>query len=153
MQFPVFEFIRAKIWDWRNWEPAGAKQALTHERDGQELQEKMQPVKGKPTSLMPVLLETGLVNGTSAALSEAVAAVLTTPTDVVKTRMMLMAGRGAESVNKARRGGWQVFKLIYRERGIKGLFRGVTLRAGWTAVGSGLYLGTYEVVKVWLRGL
>ena len=39
---------------------------------------------------------------------------------------------------------------MYREQGVPGLFRGAVLRGGWTAMGSGLYLGMYEVARVWL---
>lgn len=132
------------------------------------------------------LLETGLVNGISAALSGAIAAVVTSPADTVKTRMMLFAGEerqqrarleeqeqrlrdpGAKATGEVanhetrkqlesavrRQGlnGTQVARLIYQERGVYGLFRGGLLRAAWTALGRGLYLGTYEVAKVWLKG-
>ncbi|OIW31856.1 mitochondrial carrier [Coniochaeta ligniaria NRRL 30616] len=114
MQFPMFEYLRGKLWASR--------------------------------STGSVLLETGLVNGLSAGLSGSVAAVITTPSDVVKTRMMLVQKRDSGA------GGLEVAKQVFRERGVKGLFRGGALRAVWTFVGSGLYLGTYEVCKVWLRG-
>jgi len=38
------------------------------------------------------------------------------------------------------------------ESGVKGLFRDGSLRAAWTALGSGLYLGVYESGGVWLGG-
>ena len=38
------------------------------------------------------------------------------------------------------------------ESGVKGLFRGGLLRAAWTALGSGLYLGVYESGKDYLGG-
>lgn len=89
--------------------------------------------------------------------------------DVVKTRMMLAAGggelrdvrRGAhEELGEAAaargayrsRGGLVVAREVVAERGVAGLFRGAVLRAVWTAVGSGLYLGMYEVAKTWLAG-
>ncbi|KAK8029826.1 S-adenosylmethionine mitochondrial carrier protein [Apiospora rasikravindrae] len=97
------------------------------------------------------------------------AAVVTTPMDVVKTRMMLMAGGDDEKKQEKKeskqgvptetkeaakaknaRGGLVVARQVLRERGVPGLFRGAVLRAVWTAVGSGLYLGMYEVSKVWL---
>lgn len=116
----------------------------------------------------------GAVNGLSAGASGAIAAIVTTPTDVVKTRMMLSpygdAG-GGESGKKPdgkidvgnkddrrsppkgkRLSAPQLARLIYREHGIRGLFRGGAFRAGWTFIGSGLYLGTYEVAKAYLRG-
>jgi hypothetical protein len=41
---------------------------------------------------------------------------------------------------------------VLNESGIKGLFRGATLRAAWTALGSGLYLAVYESGRVYLGG-
>lgn len=97
-------------------------------------------------------------------MSGSLAAFVTTPTDVVKTRMMLAAGEkpqpesSGEVLEKGRQhksskstSGFQVAKEIVRERGIRGLFRGGALRTAWAAFGSGLYLGSYEVAKVWLK--
>jgi len=74
-----------------------------------------------------------------------VAVVVTTPVDVVKTRVMLGAGK--------RRGltAREVVREVLKEEGFRGLWRGVTLRAVWTMIGSGLYLGIYEGSKVWLK--
>ena len=133
VQFPVFEAIRARIWAWRDRQPS-RKQAGGVERNQS-------------------LVETGVVTGISAAASGAFSAVLTTPTDVVKTRMMLSAGdKRTREANSKPLSGYQVAHRVYQEKGIRGLFRGGTLRASWTALGSGLYLGTYEVAKVWLKG-
>lgn len=140
MQFPMFEYVRATIWRQRDDRRRSRKEAGGIE-EGQGL------------------LETGLVNGSSAALSGSVAAVLTTPTDVVKTRMMLLAGDqkssgggGGSNSSSSNNGGFRIARDVYRELGVRGLFRGGLFRAGWTALGSGLYLGTYEVAKVWLKG-
>lgn len=155
LQFPIFEAVRRRLWERRD------------DRGGL--------VGGGERKIRRGLMETGAVNAASAAVSGAIAAVVTTPMDVVKTRTMLSAGeddqnrRGAGVANnskeqprhrvaedgtsaKHKRSGWQVARLVYQERGLRGLFRGGLLRASWTAVGSSLYLGTYEVAKVWLRG-
>ncbi|KAK2626963.1 hypothetical protein QTJ16_004138 [Diplocarpon rosae] len=117
--------------------------------------------------------ETALVTAVSAGSAGSVAAVITTPVDIVKTRIMLSAAGesfGAEakkevekakekgySLDKlakekgvARKSGFVVAKEIVGENGVKGLFRGGILRAAWTALGSGLYLGVYESGRVWL---
>ncbi|KJR88173.1 mitochondrial carrier protein [Sporothrix schenckii 1099-18] len=142
LQFPMFEALRARFR--RRW--AGVDSS-------------------DPTSRNHLLF-VGAVNGFSAGTSGAVAAVITTPLDVVKTRMMLSpydddAGKKKteDKTNeknkppKAKRfSAVQLARRIYREHGIRGLFRGGAFRAGWTFVGSGLYLGTYEVAKAYLRG-
>ncbi|KAM0435982.1 hypothetical protein ACHAPT_002874 [Fusarium lateritium] len=131
LQFPIFEHMRARVWESR----------------GDDAPE-------------PTLVETGLVTGLSAGGAGSVAAFLTTPSDVVKTRMMLSAGSERESQNevaakmagkRAKKGAWTVTQEVYRERGVRGFFRGAALRSGWTMLGSGLYLGTYEMAKVWLK--
>lgn len=181
LQFPIFEALRWRIWESRD-RRANATQTL---KDGPGRVAGGERRMGQDT-MARGLLETGYVNGLSASLSGAAAAVVTSPADTVKTRMMLFAGEereqrarleeqgqglrepGARVTEKGayretqkqlesavrRQGldGIQVAKLIYQERGVYGLFRGGLLRAAWTALGSGLYLGTYEVAKVWLKG-
>ncbi|KAK8112866.1 mitochondrial carrier domain-containing protein [Apiospora sp. TS-2023a] len=141
IQFPIFEHVRELMWK--------------KGKDGKQQE--------------PSLWRTGWITGTSAGLAGSFAAVVTTPMDVVKTRMMLQAGSDEQqaaknqpgatteaskqaAVKKVRdsRGGLAVARQVLRERGVPGLFRGAVLRAAWTAVGSGLYLGMYEVSKVWL---
>ena len=126
LQFPLFEAVRAHVWrvldDGETRKQAGGVEA------GQRV------------------LQTGAVNGVSAAVSGSIASGVTTPTDVVKTRMMLLGDEG-----KKHRTGFQVAIHVYREKGVPGLFRGWLLRSAWTALGSGLYLGTYEGAKVWLK--
>lgn len=147
LQFPIFESLRQRLWEARRQHDSPSKLKVL--RSGETMAHR--------------LLETGWVNGVSAAVSGAIAAVATTPADVAKTRMMLYAGeeghsspadasQGAARQKKKKLSGLQTAQLVYRERGAKGLFRGGWLRAGWTALGSGLYLGTYETAKVWLRG-
>ncbi|KAL2680981.1 hypothetical protein Neosp_008584 [[Neocosmospora] mangrovei] len=128
LQFPIFEHMRARVWESR----------------GDDAPE-------------PTLVETGLVTGLSAGGAGSVAAFMTTPSDVVKTRMMLSAGSEGNEVaakmegKRAKKGAWTVTQEVYRERGVRGFFRGAALRSGWTMLGSGLYLGTYEMAKVWLK--
>ncbi|KAI1133990.1 mitochondrial carrier [Hypoxylon sp. FL0543] len=144
IQFPIFEFIRARIWGQRSGLPRNGAGFDTRQKDN--------------------LLETGIITGTSAGLAGSFAAVVTTPMDVVKTRMMLSAGSDRDVKQGAHdrviahqdasryntRSGLAIAREVIAERGISGLFRGAILRAVWTAVGSGLYLGTYEVAKGWL---
>ncbi|KAI5921481.1 mitochondrial S-adenosylmethionine transporter [Camillea tinctor] len=128
LQFPLFEHARERLWGYY--------------RGG----------KGRS----PGLAETGVVTGVSAGLAGSFAAVVTTPMDVVKTRLMLEAGDVGvgDGRSKGSRGtgssSLRVVREVLAEQGVPGLFRGAVLRSVWTAVGSGLYLGMYEVAKVWL---
>ncbi|OAA38636.1 Mitochondrial carrier domain protein [Metarhizium rileyi] len=127
LQFPIFEYLRSWAWERRQ---QGSRE------------------KG--------VWETGLIAGASAGSAGAVAAWVTTPSDVVKTRMMLMAGRpgrrsGEGGAEDGKGSSWTVTRQIYRERGLAGFFRGALFRSGWTALGSCLYLGTYDGAKLWLR--
>jgi len=117
--------------------------------------------------------ETAVTTAVSAGSAGSIAAVLTTPVDVVKTRIMLSATAetsekdAIKEVEKSRQQGQSLDKLashkgatkksgftvareVLNESGIKGLFRGAILRAAWTALGSGLYLGVYESGRAWL---
>ncbi|KAF2761589.1 mitochondrial carrier [Pseudovirgaria hyperparasitica] len=160
------------------------------------------------------VLETGVITALSAGSAGSVAAVLTTPVDVVKTRIMLGAvddasaatarsagtegsgngngngngnsggnkrtqgrsngtttgntsglvdalgqniKRGATSAkqiastgSKTRKSSLAIAKEIVRDQGFKGLWRGGALRAVWTMLGSGLYLGVYESGRIYL---
>ncbi|KIW06694.1 uncharacterized protein PV09_02395 [Verruconis gallopava] len=112
------------------------------------------------------VLEGGVITAASAGAAGSVAAVLTTPVDVVKTRIMLAAadvtprestaglvdamGATAGTTQASRKNSIQIAREIVAENGVKGLWRGGALRAVWTFVGSGLYLGVYESGKTYL---
>lgn len=145
--------------------------------------------KGKETG---GIFESGVVTAVSAGAAGSVAAVITTPVDVVKTRIMLSAvdespkgdsssvkqhkstgqgglvdalGKSVESTKdtaksaekspnplRKRKGksAWKVGAEIVAEKGVKGLWRGGALRAAWTFLGSGLYLGVYDSGRIYL---
>ena len=71
------------------------------------------------------------------SLSGSIAAALTTPMDVVKTRMML----GEEG------GMWRVMQTVYQEGGVRRLFSGVGPRVLWIGLGGAVFLGGYELAK------
>jgi solute carrier family 25 S-adenosylmethionine transporter 26 len=143
MQFPMFEHLKESIKQYRKR-------------------------TGKFTG---GLGETALTTAVSAGSAGSIAAVITTPVDVVKTRIMLSAAPESSEANArkevenaqkqgqslrkfaskkgvTKKSGLNVAREVMAESGVKGLFRGGTLRAAWTALGSGLYLGVYESGRV-----
>lgn len=146
LQFPLFEIFRGQIW---NWKRGGAESSHTRKdyADSDQLQDTRQSKETRQNGLKSALVETGLVTGASAAVSGSLAALLTTPLDVVKTRIMLNAGSSSAPETT-----WEITSRIVRKEGVRGIFRGAMLRGTWTALGSGLYLGSYEMAKIWLKG-
>lgn len=127
LQFPLFEYIRSHLID--KWRTRKHKTSHTQSQSDR-------------------LIERAGLTGISAAMSGSVAAVVTTPVDVVKTRVMLSAdGRRTKSGN----GTYAVGRDILTNEGVRGLFRGGLIRAGWTAVALGLYLGLYEGGRFYLE--
>lgn len=158
IQFPMFERIRDSIKSYRD-------------------------ERGIKTG---TIYESGWITAISAGSAGSVASVITTPVDVVKTRIMLAAAESAaadqkptqskdalvdatgktvqsakeslkESVKNVtkpvtNKGSIQIGREIISESGVKGLFRGGALRAVWTFVGAGLYLGVYESGRIYLAG-
>ncbi|QDS74287.1 hypothetical protein FKW77_003589 [Venturia effusa] len=152
LQFPMFERLKVFIRDYRD------KRGI---RTG-------------------TLLESGLITATSAGVAGSISAVVTTPIDVVKTRIMLAAAENAaneapnpkqKTIGKALKAGgeglvdavghtmkkkiskkssMQIGQEIVAEHGWRGLWRGGALRGIWTMLGSGLYLGVYESGRIYL---
>lgn len=82
----------------------------------------------------------GTVSALSGGASSSIAAALTTPLDVVKTRTMLATAPGPLAAEMAR---------IAREEGVHALFRGGLFRCAWSALGAGIYLAAYDAGKTW----
>lgn len=78
------------------------------------------------------------------ALAGAIASGITTPLDVAKTRIML-APKGTDlalgSIPKA-------LRVVYVEKGVKGLYAGIVPRVMWISIGGAIFLGVYDKVKV-----
>lgn len=74
-------------------------------------------------------------SGVFGSVAGAVAAGVTTPLDVVKTRLML--GREREGVRV-------VVGRMVREEGAGAFFKGVGPRVVWISVGGAVFLGSYQ---------
>lgn len=75
------------------------------------------------------------------AIAGAIAAGLTTPLDVAKTRIML-ADQNATTIRKNVA---QILIGIYREKGIRGVFAGFVPRVLWITIGGAVFFGFYDL--------
>lgn len=91
----------------------------------------------------------GLVTATESAvfgsIAGGIAAGLTTPLDVLKTRIML--ARKETGTVSTRAGALRVLQQIWTQEGASGLFRGFVPRVGWISTGGAIFLGTYQYVS------
>lgn len=69
-----------------------------------------------------------------------VAAGVTTPLDVVKTRIMLASRNGEK-----RKPIYTILYGIYKENGIKGVFAGFIPRVMWITIGGAIFFGSYDL--------
>lgn len=72
------------------------------------------------------------------------AAAVTTPLDVIKTRIML---------NEERVSAIYLTKLIFKEEGFKVFFSGIGPRTMWISAGGAIFLGVYETANKFLNRL
>lgn len=78
------------------------------------------------------------------ALSGGIAAAVTTPLDVAKTRIMLADPASVEARGKLT----VVLRSIYFAQGITGLFAGIVPRVLWISIGGAIFLGVYDKALV-----
>lgn len=147
LQFPMFEYIRSHVID-RHKRRKAARASVGGRKE--------EPAPGQREQL----IERAGLTGISASVSGCIASVVTTPIDVVKTRVMLSASdttvAESESVGQGagkglRKGTWALGKQIVQDEGVRGLFRGGMIRGVWTAVSLSLYLGLYEGGRFYLE--
>lgn len=80
------------------------------------------------------------------AIAGGIAAAVTTPLDVAKTRIML-----AERNQSVRLTITSVLRSVYRDRGVTGLFAGFVPRVLWITIGGAVFFGSYDVVSRFLQ--
>lgn len=77
------------------------------------------------------------------------AGAVTTPLDVVKTRIML---QGAHKIGRKKIEIGPIVSEIYRSKGLFGFFAGFIPRVVWIFLGGGIFFGVYEQACVILDG-
>lgn len=76
----------------------------------------------------------------AAAITGGISSFLTTPLDVIKTKLMMQsAAEGSGFMN--------MFLSVYKEKGISGLYVGSLARVSWLLPFTTIYLGVYEFTK------
>ncbi len=80
--------------------------------------------------------------------SGGVAAALTTPLDVAKTRLMTQTNIAASAKYT---GVLHALKCIAAEGGMKALFSGVKPRVAWISCGGAIFIGSFEEFSRILR--
>ena len=85
------------------------------------------------------------------SISGAISSAVTTPLDVVKTRMMLGSKTAA---GEAYVGTVNSLQTIVREEGAMALFKGIGPRVGWITIGGYIFFGAYEksMEMLWQSG-
>ncbi|PKY07508.1 mitochondrial carrier [Aspergillus campestris IBT 28561] len=167
LNFPILEFVKGWLVSWREEVVVGRRRVRHGEQGSRE-----GGGGGKEGRRFNPIVETALLTGLAASVSGTISSIVTTPIDVVKTRMMLSAtsspsdGKSEESTGKqaeiqtrkkeklkkaARRGTIAMGRQIWTQEGLKGLFRGGAVRSVWTALGMSIYLGFYEGGRLYLE--
>lgn len=99
------------------------------------LYEYMKRTRAQQLQAESVSLGEGAVCG---SIAGGIAAALTTPLDVIKTRLML--NKGSIKV-------LPLIKKIIQEEGYSAFLKGIGPRTMWISAGGAIFLGTYEVAK------
>lgn len=87
-------------------------------------------------------------NVATGAITGAITSALTEPLDVVKTRLMTSAADGGGADYR----GWcDAVARIAREEGVLALWKGIAPRLAWVTLGSAVWYGTYESLRVVLE--
>ncbi|KAG0259988.1 hypothetical protein BG011_002208 [Mortierella polycephala] len=82
------------------------------------------------------------------SIAGGIAAGITTPLDVIKTRLMLSQRNPSGAQSSAYYSGIiSTFKRILAEEGPRALFSGIGPRVMWISIGGSIFLGVYEKAK------
>lgn len=87
------------------------------------------------------------------SVAGAVSSAITTPLDVVKTRIQLAEADKKSEYCESTRNPIKIWRDLYREYGIPGVFSGFIPRVLWTTIGGFIYFGTYSAVMALLKSI
>jgi solute carrier family 25 S-adenosylmethionine transporter 26 len=86
--------------------------------------------------------------GLCGSLAGGLAAAVTTPLDVVKTRIMLSTSTSTQPSLGIIASATQ----IYKREGPRAFFKGIVPRVTWISIGGSIFLGVYEAASNVLNG-
>ncbi|OHF02468.1 hypothetical protein CORC01_02163 [Colletotrichum orchidophilum] len=101
------------------------------------------PATGKNTQKQTEYEVSAVESALYGSVAGAAAAGITTPLDVLKTRVML-------SQQKEKIG--DILRTIYKEHGIRPFFAGIGPRVMWISIGGSIFLGSYQFASNTLTG-
>jgi len=87
---------------------------------------------------------TALESGICGSVAAAIAAAVTTPLDVAKTRIILSDKNSPSYTENP----FRIMYQVYRDEGARKLFSGTIPRVVWLSLGAFLYLGAYDFSKI-----
>lgn len=135
IQFPLWE--RLKAWGRQRRARRRLTDNTDRDRDGD-----MRSTRGRDAEQ-----DTSDVGAVESALygslAGAVAAALTTPLDVLKTRVMLAEKKVSVAT---------VLRAVWRDEGYRAFFSGTVPRVTWISIGGAIFLGSYQFAVNALQG-
>lgn len=87
------------------------------------------------------------------SVAGAVASAITTPLDVAKTRIQLADIESNSDYRVEHRSPWRIWRQLYKQKGVAGLFGGFVPRVLWTTIGGFIWFGTYSLVSELLESV
>jgi len=99
----------------------------------------------KLASLEDLTLSSQIVGG---ALAGGIAAAITCPMDVIKTRLQVESSSASSVSNQRYRNALDVIRRILKEEGIAAFGKGMTARILWIAPSTAITMASYEQLKL-----
>ncbi|PWN21925.1 mitochondrial carrier [Microstroma glucosiphilum] len=158
MQFPLYEHFRqdfSRRWDVKLGSDTDSGEVLLEDSSSSDSKgRRSNSTQSSSTSsgsksVRQEIVNPGLVAASSASLAGSIAALLSTPIDNAKTRIMVAAD--SHDSRTPQSGTIKTMINIYTKEGFRSLWKGGALRSAWTALGAGIYLGSYESGRLWWK--
>ncbi|KAF9288701.1 hypothetical protein BGZ68_010724 [Mortierella alpina] len=146
----LLAFTPSSVTHWAGYE-ASKKMLFNHF----SAQEQKQIQQGKPDGFFAkyrLSQNNMLIVGLSALNASLLSLVVSSPFDMVRVRLQLLDSIHKEEAEQLKKGWWSMAKMIAREEGVRGFFKGMAPKI-MAAIPAGMgYLFAYEYIKENLEG-